>query len=419
MMTDLEKNILSHVDEREITEFMQELIRCNSCYPPGDTRSVADVCIKKLKAEGIKTELVYPPEGLKGSMDDHVDNSRIPSVLAYLGDGSGKQMLWNAHMDTVPVEDLDNWRHDPFSGILEDGYIYGRGAGDDKGSVGAQVMAAIALKRSGVRLDGTLIVNPVADEEGHGLRGTAWLRDAGYYKPDIVVIGEQTDNCVAIAERAYTFFTVIIKGKACHGAMPWNGNNAAVKAAKFISLIDGELAPRLEERTHPYLPHSTVNVAKVHGGCKENVVPELAEVTIDRRIIPGETIDGAVKEITDLLDRMKEEDPFEYEIRFDYRSGVPTNTQPDDALVKSMIRTVEEVTGEHTEPVGYRQGSDSRWFADWGIPIAIFGPSDPSVGHSPNERVSIKQMVEAVKVYALTAVRVLGTCEEPSGCSLQ
>ena len=120
------------------------------------------------------------------------------------------------------------------------------------------MMAAVALKRSKVKLRGTLVINPVADEEGHGLRGTAWLRDAGYYKPDLVIIGEQTNNRVAIAERAYMFFTVIIKGKACHGAMPWNGNNAAVKAARLIDLIDRELVPALEKRTHPYLPHSTM-----------------------------------------------------------------------------------------------------------------------------------------------------------------
>lgn len=107
------------------------------------------------------------------------------------------------------------------------------------------------------------------------------------------------------------------------------------------------------------------------------------------------------------------QDPFEYEIRFDYRSGVPTDTSPDEPLVQGMLNTVKDVTGVATEPIGYRQGSDSRWFADWGIPIAIFGPSDPAVGHSPNERVSVQQMVEATKVYALTALRVLG-CQEGS-----
>ena len=410
-MTNLEKRVLSLIDEQEVIEFMQNIIRCNSCYPPGNTVRVADVCREKFESAGIEAHIVTPPPEIQGAMADQVDNSQIPSVLAYLRGGEGREMLWNAHIDTVPVEDVQNWNHDPFSGIVEDGYIYGRGAGDDKGSVGAQVMAAIALKRAGVKLNGTLIINPVADEEGHGLRGTAWLRDAGYFNPDIVVIGEQTNNRVAIAERAYMFFTITIKGKACHGAMPWNGNNAAVKAARLIDAIDKKLVPALKERTHPYLPHSTINVSKVRSGCKENVVPELAEITIDRRIVPGETLDGAAQEVIDLLEQLKAADPFEYEIHFDYRSGVPTDTSPDDVLVQSMLQSIEDITGTTTNPTGYQQGSDSRWFAQRGIPIAIFGPSDPAVGHSANERVSVQQMVDATKIYALTAMRVLGVSE--------
>ena len=407
-MTDREKEVLSFIDREEITCFMQDLIRCESCYPPGNTQAVAEVCLQKMLDNGIEARLVTPPEGLKGAMDDHVDNNKIPSVLGVIR-GEGPVMLWNAHIDTVPVEDRTNWRHDPFSGIIEeDAFVYGRGAGDDKGSVCAQIMAAVALKRAGVPLQGTLIINPVADEEGHGLRGTAWLKSAGYYKPDIVIVGEQTDNLVAIAERAYAFCTVIIKGKACHGGMPWNGINAVVKAARFINKLDTELCPKLEKRTHPYLPHSTLNVAKIHGGCKENVVPEYAEVTFDRRIVPGETLEGAIKEITDILDKLKAEDPFDYSLRYEYKSGVPTNTPAEAPLVKIMLKVREEVTGVSTEPTGYRQGSDARWFAEDGIPIAIFGPSDPAVGHAPNERISIEQLVEAAKVYAITAMRTLG-----------
>lgn len=415
-MTAVERKVLEQICEEEVTSFLQDMIRCNSCYPPGDTRSVAEVCRGKLAAEGIDVELVYPPDDLSGELDDHVINANIPSVLATMTGGPGKCMVWNAHIDTVPVEDVHNWRHDPFSGIIEteDGvdYVYGRGTGDDKGAVASQVMAMIALKRAGVKLNGTLIVNPVADEEGHGKRGTAWLLETGYYgRPDIVIVGEQTNDEVAIAERAYTFSRIIVKGKACHGAMPWNGNNAIVKAARIIDLINTELEPKLETRTHPYLPHSTMNVSKIHGGVKENVVPELVEITFDRRVIPGETLMGAMEEIEELIKRLQSEDPFEYEMRYDYMSGMPTDTAPDDPLIVAMLGTIKELTGKDARPTGYKQGSDARYFAPLNIPVAIYGPSDPAVGHSPNERVSVEQLVEATKVYALTAIRVLGTEE--------
>lgn len=415
MISELEKKVLSYIDEKEVTELLQNMIRCVSCHPPGNTIDVAALCAKKFEENGIETQVLTPPQTVRGATDT-IDNSKIPSVLGWLRGADGPQMLWNAHIDTVPVEDKEKWRHDPFSGIIEEGedgpYIYGRGAGDDKGPSAAQIMALIALKRSGIKLKGTIVVNPVADEEGHGWRGTGWLTKIGAYKPDIVVIGEQTDNLIALAERAYTFFRVIIRGEAAHGGMPWNGNNAIVKAARFINLIDTELRPKLEQRTHKYLPHSSINVAKIHGGVKENVVPEVVEITLDRRIVPGETIDGAIAEIQELLDRLVADDPFEYEFKHDYRSGYPMYTEPDHPLIQTMLKAKEDLTNRPAEPTGYRQGCDARYFSDWGIPIAIFGPSDPAVGHSPNERVSVKQMVEATQLYVLTAIRMLGVYEE-------
>ena len=418
-MSPYEEKILSYINETETAEFCQSLIRCNSCYPPGDTRSVAHVCKEKLEAEGIRTELIYPPKELAGVLDDHVDNSCIPSVIARYEGIPGKIMVWNAHIDQVPVEDITKWRHDPFSGCIEEDngvqYVYGRGAGDDKGSVCAQIMALMALKRAGVRLKGTLIVNPVADEEGHGLRGTKYLLDAGYYgKPDYIIIGEQTKNEVAVADRAYTFSRIIIKGRACHGAMPWNGNNAIVKAAKVIERLVEKLEPELEKRKHPYTPHSTLDISMIKGGVKENVCPEICEITFDRRIVAGETLQGALDEIESIVKEVQSEypeDPFTYEMKYDYLSGMGTNTDPNEKMVVNMLEATEELTGKNAVPTGYMQGCDARFFAPLSVPTVIYGPSDPAVGHSPNERVSIEQLVQAAKVYAITAVRTLGVEE--------
>lgn len=413
-MTELEKRVLSYINEEEVVAFLQEIVRCPSFYPPGDSRKVAAICVEKMRSAGIEADIVTPPDKVSrryGADIEENPNSYIPSALGFIR-GNGPQMLWNAHIDTVPVEDRSKWNCDPFSADIVDGYIYGRGTGDDKGSVAAQVMAAVVLKRSKVKLKGTLVINPVGDEEACSMRGTEWLRDNGYYKPDIVMVGEQTNNLVAVAERGFHFFTITFIGKACHGAMPWNGNNAAIKAARFINAIDKKLAPELEKRVHPYLPHSTVNIAQVNGGIKANVVPEIVKVVVDRRSIPGETIETVTNELVDILEQLKAEDPFEYTVNCDFDSGMPTNTSPSDPLVQSMLATIKEISNVQTEPTGYRQGSDARLFSHLGIPIVIYGPSDPAVGHSPNERVSISQLVEATKVYALTAMRILGVEEE-------
>ena len=409
-MNKIEEKVLSMIDEAEVVSFLQELIRCKSTYPPGDTREVADVCLQKLKEAGIEAELLYPSQDIIAIWDDGVDNNKIPSVL---GTVKGKQekpvLLFNAHIDTVSVEDSEKWKHDPFSGEIEDGYIYGRGAGDDKGSVAAQVMAAVAIARAGVELNGTLMVNPVADEEASAFRGTQWLRDAGYLRPDYLIIGEQTYNKASVAERAMLWLEVTIKGKAAHGAMPWEGNNAIVRAAEFINLIETELVPRLKGRTHQYLPHSTVNVSKINAGINSNAVPEICKIFIDRRYIPGETKESVIKEIEELLKSLCDNTTsFQWDLKVIWDAGSPVGTNPKETLVKELLNAIKEVTGEITEPTGYRQGSDGRLFADRGIPIVHFGPSDPAVGHSTDEKVSVKQLLDATKVYVLTALHMLG-----------
>jgi succinyl-diaminopimelate desuccinylase len=120
---------------------------------------------------------------------------------------------------------------------------------------------------------------------------------------------------------------------------------------------------------------------------------------------------GAMAEIEEIIKKVQKVTPFEYEMKYDYMSGVPTNTSPDNPLIITMLDAINDLTGKEMQPTGYKQGSDARYFAPLNIPIAIYGPSDPAVGHSPNERVSVDQLYEAAKVYALTAIRTLGIAE--------
>lgn len=409
-MNEAEKRILDSISEAEVVSFLQAIIRAKSPHPPGDTREVAEVCRQKLAEAGIATELVCPDPDYPTPWDYNPPVDHIPSVIGTIPGGDGAPvLLFNAHIDTVPVGDLENWRHDPYSGVIEDDeYVYGRGAGDDKGSVAAQVMAAVAIARSGVKLGGTLVVNPVADEEACSYRGTQYLRDAGYLKPTYLVIGEQTDNEVAVAERGVLWMEVTITGKAAHGAIPGAGNNAIVRATEFIHLVATEYAESLAGRKNEYLPHPTASVTQIRGGIKDNIIPEHCTITIDRRLIPGETVDMAVEEIRSLLRKTAENHAFEWEVKVTYDAGPPVNTSADSQLVQTMRGAAEEISGRRQRLTGYRQGSDGRLFSHLDIPIAIYGPSDPEVGHAANERVSIAQMVESTKVYALTALRVLG-----------
>lgn len=395
-LTPPERSVLAHIDQDEVGAFLQALVRAKSTFPPGNCEEAAALCAAMFAREGI----------------DHVvvaDLPERPSVLATIQGGQqGPQLAFNAHIDTVPVENPEAWDYDPFGGEIIDGVLYGRGAGDDKSSVAAQVMAAVAIQRAGVQPAGTLVVNPVADEESLGNHGTGWLRETGQLHPDMLIVGEQTDNVVAIAERSINWLEVIVRGEAAHGAMPWNGVNAIKQMGRVIDFLENEYEPMLAGRTHPYLPPSTMNLGTIEGGIKTNMVPELCRITLDRRVPPGETIETITSELDSLLQRFSQEvEPIRYDINVLYSSGLPLETAPDHPLVDIMQRAVCDVSGEARALTGYNQGSDGRFFAGDDIPVLIFGPSHPDVGHATNEHVRVAQVVEAAKIYALTALRVL------------
>ena len=145
-----EERVLASIDREEIISFMRALIQARSDYPPGDTRRMAQLCKEKLEAYGIEAEIVVPPDTVVSPKNDGVDNCTKPSVIGKIQGEPGPTLLLNAHIDTVPAGDLSQWKYDPFEGVVEDGMIYGRGAGDDKGSVLAQIMAACALKKANI-----------------------------------------------------------------------------------------------------------------------------------------------------------------------------------------------------------------------------------------------------------------------------
>ncbi len=211
--------------------------------------------------------------------------------------------------------------------------MYGRGAGDDKGSVAAQMMALVALARAGVALKGCLQL-VVVRMKNRAAWKALWLRDQGNWKPMLLVIGEQTDNQVAIAERVACGIDLTVFGKSTHGAMPWAGENAVLKAARALTWLQEQLFPRLQARRHPYLPPATLNIGKIQGGIQWNIVPDCCKVEMDRRLLPGETREAAMQEIRELLDEFAQRvEPLNYELFSAGEVAANVNTPPDHPFV--------------------------------------------------------------------------------------
>lgn len=393
-----EQEVLARIDTDEVVAFLQAIIQQRSDYPPGDCREAVGVLADKLSEAGVPFELY--------SREEHQ-----PNLIATLGGDQNERarLMYHAHIDTVPPGEMERWSVDPFGGEIRDSLIYGRGAGDDKGSVAAQAMALVTLARAGLPLAGPLRLVTVSDEEFGGLNGTHWLHGKGLLQTEALVVGEQTNNRVAIAERVACGIDITVYGKSAHGATPWEGENAVLKAARSLVWLQDKLFPQLEARTHPYLPPPSLCICKIAGGLQWGIVPERCVVEMDRRLVPGETREMAMDEIRHLLDEYAAQvEPLRYELYSSGEMAANIDTPPGDPFVVIANQALGSLTGESRPLTGYVQTSDGRWFARDGIPIIIFGPSVPAVAHAADEHVSIEQLVEATRFLTLLGMRSLG-----------
>lgn len=400
-LPELESRVLAHIDETALLEFHRKLVRIDTVNPPGDTVAAADLVAAPLEAAGFTIKRIA----------DDVEPSMV-SIVATTGDPAGKRLLLNAHYDVVPTGDRANWTHDPFGADVDDGKVYGRGAGDDKASVAAQVFAALALKAADIPLIGQLIITEVADEELGGAHGAVLVADMGY-DPDWVIVGEQTNGQVCVGEKGSAAMRLTTTGRTAHGALPWEGVNAIEAMAEIIVALRRELYPRIAGRTHWAFKPSSITVNTIEGGVAHNVVPDSCSISIDRRILPGEEPDACLVEVDEIAQRTVAAFPgATVTVEYEFGTGVKGSESPvESPLVQAMISANHRL-GFSEEPTGFSMATDGRHFAERGYETIIYGPGDPGLAHKPNEWVGVDEMVNACKAYAIAIVQLLGDYAE-------
>jgi len=392
------ERVLAAIREDELVALARELIRIPTVNPPGDVAEAAFVCTRYLAEAGFTVEL------------DAAEPTK-PNVIARYGTRPGPTLLWNSHLDVVPVGEETAWSVPPFEGRVQDGRLYGRGACDVKGGVAAQLVAAAALVRSGVPLYGSLVVTEVADEEVGGKLGAARIAEREDLRPDAVMVAEPTKNRVCIGERGGVGVRVTVYGRTAHGALPWEGVNAIEGMALVITALQRELWPRLAERRHPYFAPASATISLIEGGVKTNVVPDRCSIYIDRRLIPGEEPEAAVAEIREVAERAVRTVPGLRVVVAPAPEwpGRPAIVQPEDApLVQTMV-AVNEYLGLDVTLTGFSMGTDGRFFAARGYPTIVYGPGDPRVAHQPDEWVEVAELVQCARAYALAGLAILGS----------
>ncbi len=373
------------VDDDEMIRFARALIAAPSENPGGTEDEAAEVATDILATLGAEPRTVRSETGR-------------PSVVAAIGSGGRPSLAWNGHLDVVPAGSRDTWDHDPWTGEIVAGRLFGRGAADMKGPIAAALAAASALRRAKVELSGTLVFHLAADEEHMGIHGTKVLLDQGLLVQDACIVGEPSELQIGLAERGGAWFTATAFGRSAHGSQPHRGVNAITSMARLLLRLP-EVLPAIE---HPLIGPPTVNAAIISGGSAPNVVPDRCTLEVDRRTIPGETDPEAVRApFLDLVSDIRREHP-EVDLDITLREWTPAAEAPGDSAIADLGReAVAAEVGRAPEDLGFSGITDARFYInDAKIPTIILGPGSLSVAHSANESIPVNEMLSAARIYA-------------------
>jgi len=364
------------------TWFCSELIKMDTSNPPGGEKRAAEFCHQLLESWGYETQLIDHGED-RASLVAVMEGLRGADVILIVG-----------HLDTVPAGDLTAWKTDPFSGKIDQKYIYGRGASDMKG--GLSVMLHTARLLRGKKIKNTIIFAFTADEEG-GCRGANALLDLDLIQnAKLILIPEPTSNQIGIAEKGALWLRLVSYGKSAHGSMPELGINAIEKMIKMINNLE---ISSFREEHHPYLGSFTHSLNTIKGGIKTNVVPDCCDATLDIRTLPSQDHFQIMAAYSNSLNCMADKDPhIAYKLEtIINKPGIEID--PTNPLVAQVLDLIQ-CKDRESRLIGLNYFTDGAVLVPrLKIPFLIYGPGDANQAHKNNERILISKLLHSCEIY--------------------
>ena len=383
-------DVTQHYTSDELIRLTQNLVKIPSHKNVlGQEREVVKFIYEFCKNNDIEVEL-----------QDVVGERK--NVIAYIrGNGKGKSIMLNGHTDTVLPY---NMTINPFDAFIKDGQIWGRGTVDMKGSLACMLVTMLTIKRMNLTPGGDIVFTAVIGEEGKS-EGTEYIVKAGI-KTDAAIVGEPSSYEYGVGHRGLEWFDVLITGKASHSGKPEKGVNAIDHAMTFIQKVKSDLYPKLKERHNEYMGDSIMNFGTIQGGTEQSTVADRCLIRIDRRYIPGETVETVMKEYQDILDELNKDDTsFHGIIKVTDESLLelrhpPLITSMNEPIVSSVREAMKEVINEEPKMVGGMGWTDAALLKTYlEIPTVVVGPGDLEFAHTEDERVAIKDLINFVEIY--------------------
>lgn len=353
----------------------------------------------------------------------HHWRNRPLTVGTLRGAGGGRSLVINGHIDVVAAG--DGWTSPPFAAEVRDGRIYGRGACDMKGGVGAALFALEALRACGVELAGDVHFEAVPDEETCAM-GTIAAIERGY-RADAGLVPEPTRFNLWIATRGLLHGTLTVPGRSAHAEVnqpPWRdggGVNAVQKTQLVLGALDrlsAEWAGRADKR-HPLLGTPAVHPTGIRGGTFISNLPERCELDLNTTYLPGDAdergygsiprgeIERAVADAAADDDWLAEHPP-----AWSWYTDYPPSEIDAATPIVEVVRAAGRELGVEVGPEGIDTTYDGALltlFAE--TPSPAFGPGDLARAHAPDEWVGIDELVLAARLYARAVVAWCGSAE--------
>lgn len=328
------------------------------------------------------------------------------NVIAKVKIGKGgKTVLLNSHMDVVPPS--VGWDTNPYELVVKEGRAYGRGSTDAKGALTSFLIAINRIIKNPKGLNGNIIFTAVVDEETCS-KGARRLTEHPLIKADYGIIGEPTNSNVFLWHKGSIRPVIKIKGRSAHSSTPELGINA-IQVACYISDLVDNIQNELYKNKHSIVGNSSIAITMLMAGVKENIIPDICEMVIDRRMVPGEIEEEIVNSFKTICKdaEMKFPGAAVNIDRYIMTTGPASEVKENSDIAKIAYAACEEITGVRQKPSGADCNTDMNHFIRIGIPCVIIGPGTLEVAHMPNEYVELKQLELAYKVHENIIRRLL------------
>ncbi len=356
------------IDRQALVETTADLVRIPSINPSlvsgaGGERAIAEAIAARLRrTPGITVELQDAGDGR-------------PNVIAAVGDGPGRTLMLNGHIDTVGVAGME----EPFSGRVEGNRLYGRGSEDMKASMAAAIVLLEGIARAD-DFPGRLVVTFVADEEHSSIGTQAICREIERWKPDAALVLEPTGLNITTAHKGFVWATITTHGFAAHGSRFALGIDAIAHMGRVLVELEEHGRALVAREPHALVGPPSVHASLIHGGQELSSYPDTCVLEIERRTIPGETGATVEGELQAILDRLAAEDE---RFRATLEMGVVRDSfeiSPEAEIVATVRRVSVAERGVEPRIIGGAGWMDSSLLDQAGVPVAIFGP-DGEGGH--------------------------------------